>query len=918
MLKKKNVLIILISLFFVFIFLIIGTLYTYLNILPKFVETDFFQKSLTKIVKEQLDLDLTFSNPKLKTYLNPKLDFEIKSLTLKKNALELVNLEDFKILISFDKLLKKEITLKEINAKNLIVKIDELLNNLKLENNQQTKQDFKIDYFNTDIKLDNLELSYKQKNNSKIEVFLKDVELINEETFRNLGFNFEAIITKNNLEYVDIVSSTIDEIKLFDDEILIQNLKVLINNSDLKLNAKFNPDKISLNAKSKSFYLEDIFKIINSDFIIENGQTMLKPLVNPKGCVSFDVNMNNNVLDGVIFANNTKAEIKDLTNIPISIQKGKILIKKDYINFIDLIGFYGKNKENNLKIYGKIKDYYKTFDSDISIDTVVSNEFFKDYLSKLINNTIFYTSKPFKTKIIYKAKNNIMDITWLAKIPKGVNFGVDKEKSALSDYDRAIKGDFNINKDILEIKNINYYIAQDINKNSKIKPIIVISGKTNLSGKIDNLGFSFNRKMPCEFLNIFTKEKTFKKGTIQGNLYVAYKNNIPYLKTNLEIEKTLIPSQRVFIKSAKLISDDENINVLAQGGFKRIRFDFNGKIKNELQAPFIIRNLKLDIDKIDVKKFLTSLNNEQNQHINYEKTESENDIKDDNFMFNTNLIVIEDADFSLKEGSYGELTFSDIKAQMTLDKNGILELQSNKFNIAEGISTLRVKSDLKNLKHSVRLGVKDVNSDLMAKVLLNLHKEISGKASGLIELYTDKSLKLNGDIKFIVQDGTIGKIGLVEYVLKIASLFRNPVVMVNPATIADIVSIPEGKFDKITGSLSIKDNNVRSMNIKSYSSTLSALIRGQYNLERHDASIRIYTKFSNDKKTMFDFLRNISLNRLANKVQMNTRNDANYYSSELVDLPSIDVPDDKAQIFITQVEGDVENNNFISILKKIK
>ena len=918
MLKKKNVLIILISLFFVFIFLIIGTLYTYLNILPKFIETDFFQKSLTKIVKEQLDLDLTFSNPKLKTYLNPKLDFEIKSLTLKKNTLELVNLEDFKILISFDKLLKKEITLKEINAKNLIVKIDELLNNLKLENNQQTKQDFKIDYFNTDIKLDNLELSYKQKNNSKIEVFLKDVELINEETFRNLGFNFEAIITKNNLEYVDIVSSTIDEIKLFDDEILIQNLKVLINNSDLKLNAKFNPNKRSLNAKSKSFYLEDIFKIINSDFIIENGQTMLKPLVNPKGCVSFDVNMNNNVLDGVIFANNTKAEIKDLTNIPISIQKGKILIKKDYINFIDLIGFYGKNKENNLKIYGKIKDYYKTFDSDISIDTVVSNEFFKDYLSKLINNTVLYTSKPFKTKIIYKAKNNIMDITWLARIPKGVNFGVDKEKSALSDYDRAIKGDFNINKDVLEIKNINYYIAQDINKNSKIKPIIVISGKTNLSGKIDNLGFSFNRKMPCEFLNIFTKEKTFKKGTIQGNLYVAYKNNIPYLKTNLEIEKTLIPSQRVFIKSAKLISDDENINVLAQGGFKRIRFDFNGKIKNELQAPFIIRNLKLDIDKIDVKKFLTSLNNEQNQNVNYEKIESENDIKDDNFMFNTNLIVIEDADFSLKEGSYGELTFSDIKAQMTLDKNGILELQSNKFNIAEGISTLRVKSDLKNLKHYVRLGVKDVNSDLMAKVLLNLHKEISGKASGLIELYTDKSLKLNGDIKFIVQDGTIGKIGLVEYVLKIASLFRNPVVMINPATIADIVSIPEGKFNKITGFLSIKDNNVHSMNIKSYSSTLSALIRGQYNLERHDASIRIYTKFSNDKKTMFDFLRNISLNRLANKVQMNTRNDANYYSSELVDLPSIDVPDNKAQIFITQVEGDVENNNFISILKKIK
>ena len=132
MLKKKNVLIILISLFFVFIFLIIGTLYTYLNILPKFIETDFFQKSLTKIVKEQLDLDLTFSNPKLKTYLNPKLDFEIKSLTLKKNTLELVNLEDFKILISFDKLLKKEITLKFDSLNEVVFQNEKITGKVKV------------------------------------------------------------------------------------------------------------------------------------------------------------------------------------------------------------------------------------------------------------------------------------------------------------------------------------------------------------------------------------------------------------------------------------------------------------------------------------------------------------------------------------------------------------------------------------------------------------------------------------------------------------------------------------------------------------------------------------------------------------------------------------------------------------------
>ena len=287
-------------------------------------------------------------------------------------------------------------------------------------------------------------------------------------------------------------------------------------------------------------------------------------------------------------------------------------------------------------------------------------------------------------------------------------------------------------------------------------------------------------------------------------------------------------------------------------------------------------------------------------------------------MFDTSFIRIEDGDFILHKGNYKEINFGNIEANLTLDEKGVLKIKSNRFDIADGISSLFVNCDLKNLKYYIKLGAKDINSDLMAKVLFNLHKEISGKASGIIELYGDESLKLNGDIKFIIKDGTIGKIGLVEYVLKIASVFRNPVAMLSPGAIMDIVSIPEGNFEKITGELAIRNNVVNKINIKSYSKTLSALIRGRFDMERHDTSLRIYTRFSSDKKSMFGFLRNISLSALANKVQLNTRNDANYYKSELDELPEINVPNEKTQVFLTQVEGDVEHNNFLSSLKKIK
>ena len=99
----------------------------------------------------------------------------------------------------------------------------------------------------------------------------------------------------------------------------------------------------------------------------------------------------------------------------------------------------------------------------------------------------------------------IIDFVWLAKIPKKVNFGLKDTKSALSDYDRAVKGDFHIENNNLEIRNINYYIASDIKRGVKLKPIVIWDGKMALNGKIDNLGFRFDREIPCEFLNIFTK-----------------------------------------------------------------------------------------------------------------------------------------------------------------------------------------------------------------------------------------------------------------------------------------------------------------------------------------------------------------------------------------------------------------------------
>jgi len=765
----------------------------------------------------------------------------------------------------------------------------------------------------------------------KLELKKGDKLLADVEDFE-LEFNFGKILSHNiRLDELKVKNLTVDgsgiiqnlpqqaqETKPNDWKIDFANADLILESGILTYNnsvVNFAFENFETKVWSDKFYVVDIFELVKSNIFIPNGKELLSPLSNPSGIVKFDVALKNDEFSGSINLKNSKASVKDLSNMPITLAKGEILVSPDKLVFKDLAGFYGKNSANKIKIYGDIKDYYKSFDSNLTIDTVATNEFTKDYLAPLLGGVVLKFTQNVPTRLLYKAKNNKMNITWLAKIAKGVSFGADDTPSMLVEYDRAVKGEFFLDGNELDIRDVNYYIAKDIYKGmAKIDPVLVFDGKMNIAtGELKEAGFKFGHELPCEFLNVGLRQKFFKGGTIKGDLHAVFRHNVPKLTANMQILNTRIPSQRLRISEATLSTNHEEISIKANGGFKRIKYDIDGVIKNELLTPVIVKKLDMTVDNVNVERLLASVNQDQNQTAT---TISESD--DDNFMFDTSLLVIEDCNFKVLKGFYKDLVFGDINAKMTLDKDGIVKIQAPWFDIAEGISTLRVQCDLKNFDYYLRLGLKNVNMDIISTNLLNLSKEISGKGSALVELNSDKSLKLNGQIKFLIDDGAIGKIGVVEYLLKVAAIFRNPIVMISPTTFFDLVNIPEGKFDQIDGVLKLKDNVITRMDIKSYSPTLSALIRGRYDLENQDASLRIFTRFSGTNKGFLGFMRHISLNALANKVKISGRNDANYYASDLKDLPSIDAKDENTQIFYTQVEGDVEHNNFLSGLKKIK
>lgn len=911
---------------------------TYLWALPAVVSNSWIHIQVAKTVKKSFDTDLTISGVELKTGLN--IGFKLKELSLKKENDEILNLSGIDTEFSLKEIFAKRLIVKKVLANNVYVNASELM---ALMPEQEEKKEVKEAGFNIDIysALFGVKKCLITYSDSEIGIKFDAQNLMMDRTKEKkyLHFDFDFELAKGNDK---IIVSADDQNRIYmgNGELHVNAFPIEIDKSKIIISA-FASRKMGIeaNISSKNFSARDIFNIITSNLIIPNGKELLAPICNVDGNADFNIHLTKSSISGDVNVNKAYFEIKDLLNLPVEITQGIVEIGNKDIKLRDFAGFYNNKKINDIKMKGDVKDYWKTCDTEIVSNIKVNDDFFKNYASKLLGAPIGLVGDA-GSQLTLKSKNGSCDIVWYFLLNENEGFMLGDQSMVLKDYKTLFKIDLSVVKNILKLNTIDYYITDKLQKG--MTPVLAIKGNIDMADdmKLLDLDLNIPRPLPSEFLNFLCCQKIFKKGTIFGKLSIDNNGEFPKMDGVIELSKVRIPSQRLYIESAKFGAKGDKLGAIANGRFKRSTYDFSGYVVNDLRLPIVVKNVNLTVDNVDVERLLavntgysadTSIAREietsalsQGNNITpssnslLQEAEEISSDSDDIPTFTKGLIIVEKCMFNLESGKYKDVSFGNLHANLTLDKDGVLKLQSNKFDIAEGISTLKVKADLIKNNYYLRLGVKDVNSDVMASAVLGLPREISGKARGLIEIYTDETLKLNGDIKFEIKDGTIEKVGYVEYLLKAASLFRNPLAMISPTTIGDLVTIPNGEFESISGELKIVNNVILPLQIRSSANTLATYIVGKYNLENNDATLRIYTKFS-DKDTGFaGFLRNISLNSIANRISTSGRTDANYYASELVQIPKLKTGEDNAQIFLTKVDGDVINFNFLSSLKRIK
>ena len=281
------------------------------------------------------------------------------------------------------------------------------------------------------------------------------------------------------------------------------------------------------------------------------------------------------------------------------------------------------------------------------------------------------------------------------------------------------KVDLSVVKNILKINTIDYYITNELKQG--LTPVLAIKGNLDMADNMKMLDIHLNipRPLPSEFLNFLACQKIFKKGTVSGEISIDNSGAFPKMDGVISFDKVFIPAQRLYIKSAKVGAKGDKLGAIAEGRYKRTKYDFNGYIVNDLRLPIVVKSVNLTLDNVDIEKLLAVNSSQTTQKTTEQVLDADKQTTDSDDVptFTKGLIIVEKCMLHLDKGKYKEVNFGNLHANLTLDKDGVLQVQSNKFDIAEGISTLKVKADLIKKQYYLRLGIKDVNSDVMLSLI---------------------------------------------------------------------------------------------------------------------------------------------------------------------------------------------------------
>ncbi len=524
-----------------------------------------------------------------------------------------------------------------------------------------------------------------------------------------------------------------------------------------------------------------------------------------------------------------------MQKLNIVFDKDKIQVEPTRLNF---------NKDSKIKFEGNILNYAKKPLYNFTSEGLISTSDIQTFLGE--GSAVFFDKKgrlPLLASFKGDGKKQTLEGTIFAN---HANYITPVDISALKGNETELKivADFKGNR--IKIKDTGISIIEripsekDDDKYDIIRtPVVKVSG--TLAGDDINL---LQIALPSKLTGSLTAFKN-SKFDVAGKLLVTGKMANPHFRGGFDVTNLDIPELRTKLNSLNLAFLGTKLDV----ALKTLDLD-NSKINMSLHMPvlpqngnIVIENFNLDSRFIDVDKVLKILD-DFTKITTPKSTKVAKNANSQNAQAQNIPLVLQKGKMLIWNLKSGDIHIRAIRSKLALKKN-ILYVNNLIARAFKG----RIHGDITVNLITSKLGIKLAGSGLDIEKALYDAVKIKDAISGKLDFDTDITLagatyeeqvkSLAGDVNFTVHKGQFGPFGRLENLI-LAENIRNSEFFQTAlgAAINSLATLDTSHFEKLVGTVNLKDGIANLAAIDSAGNTVSFNIFGNVDILANTADIR--------------------------------------------------------------------------------
>ncbi len=856
----------------IFLILLLSVFALYLGIvflLPQVINSKPVINKLESFIHKKTGIETNIAGLNLK--ISPKLIviLNVDSIDAKNNN---VLAFDIKNLSLKYKILENRMML--INANSVYVD-GNVLKQFKKNQPKKHKNKFELSK-HPEIHIE--KITYKS---DKVNVFAKNIDA--EKDIIRLTADIKTRLLKETLKlgYSGLL-------KIEENNLKANQFEIKLGNSQLYMNGDLiNNDKtFDFNLKGESLPVSEIMPIL---LHLQKSQDPSKKFIenfkNFKGTANVNLKFDKGGIWGTCVGNNLSANAVWF-DIPLSFKHAVFNFRGKTVDSV-AEGILGKEKViHTLKITDLLNPQKKLVVG--TMETTITKKF--DYVPNLtVLNSV-------NINLVYKIKNKKPDVYYNIDIPTNSDLIYNAFYLGLKNYKRKIYANTFKDDNDLYLKEYKYSYS-DSNKEN-----VVVSGEGLFIKNIDKINpdkfipqyltCRTNGFAPTSVIGAFGEK--VRGGEFKGDLKYDFVNNQVF--GTFDIIKARHKAFR--IDNAHVVSKNGILNVTSNGLFKGEKYLAELSAKNNIYGETLVYDMKLFLDKLIIET-----------ETNANKKPKKIDSKEFSKKFKDIDITINNWEIVINEIRRESFVLKNVKLIGSL-KNNIFNFNMKDLNFADGVIHAKGLYDIVKNTSKMTFEAKNINSNKVAEMTLNLKDQIEGIANAKVDLNARDMFRfLDIHCMFEVKEGFLPKLGDKEFMIK-DSKYKLSQITNFDLTQKDLMK------DDIKGTFDVHNTELKNINITTWHELSAVFLEGNYDMEKQYADLQLFWHYSKEAPKGVRIF-GIPLSWIL-KVVFRPECSKELYQSKLSKIPKINADEKNSNYYRIQLKGDINNNKTTLMFKEIR